>query len=95
MTRSGLITLYLKLYLDITDWIKEKCEDSRKKFKKLFKKKVKEVADVAQKEILLAPSDLLKYVAWRTTQTAMRLRASQNNKTTYSAIRSSITDGEE
>ena len=92
LTRSGLITLYLKLNIAITDWIKEKCEESRKKFKRLLKKKVKEVADVSQSEVLLAPTDLLKYVAWRTNQTAMRLRASQNNKTTYSSANGSSND---
>ena len=51
-----------------------------------LKKKVSEAADIAQNgRLLVAPTDLLKYVAWRTNQTLMRLKASQGNKTTSAA----------
>lgn len=55
-----------------------------------LKKKVSEAADIAQSgQLAVAPSDLLKYVAWRTNQTIIRLKASQNNKTTSAANGSS------
>jgi hypothetical protein len=51
----------------------------------LLKKKGTEMADVTQTNLDLDPLNLLKYVAWRTSQTRIRLQQSQTNKMTDAA----------
>lgn len=52
---------------------------------KLLKTKATQVANVAQTKFEINPLELQKYVAWRTSQTLMRLKLSQTNKPTDAA----------